>query len=275
MDDEQIAQPFHSDKDQEFIQSVHQMQYLSYGLIFFTFLGLAGLLVFSETFRSFFVFSGSTMQTTLAVLRIVLGVTVMFLIGMWIAATFHELLLWINNLQIVFVTYQVYLAMILTAVGLGVMLLMVWDIMFFSGYFALFLLFNYWSQWLANDYFANALAETPRTPQNSKLLAALETYWLKRPQLARIVTLMFIALLAFALSLTGHFGAQRKREVLDLVAYGLMILNIVAGEALVIFWRSRRDRAIFKATVKQVQTPRPQHSHRDPAEKQSSTEKSS
>ena len=262
MDDEQIPEPLHSYKDQEFIQSVHQMQYLSYGLIFFTFLGFAGLLVFSPTFRSFFVFSGSTMQTTLAVLRIILGITAMFLIGMWIAATFHELLLWINNLQIVFVTYQVYLAMILTAVGLGVLLLMVWDIMYFSGYFALFLLFNYWSQWLANDYFANALAETPQTPQNSKLLEALETYWLKRPQLARIVTMMFVALVAFALSLTGHFGAQRKREVLDLVAYGLIILNIVAGEALVVFWRSRRDTAIASATAKRFHTPRGRNIHR-------------
>src|SRR5437588_11227979 len=123
MDDEQIPQ--HSDEDLEFIQSVHQIQYLSYGLIFFTFLGFAGLLVFSATFRSFFVFSGSTMQMSLAILRIILGITAMFLIGMWIAATFHELLLWINNLQIVFVTYQVYLAMILTAVALGVLLLMV------------------------------------------------------------------------------------------------------------------------------------------------------
>lgn len=255
MDDEQIPGPVHSDMDQEFIQSVHQMQYLSYGLIFLTLLGLAGLLVFSETFRSFFVFTGSTLQTTLAILRIMLGVAVMFLIGMWIAATFHELLLWINNLQIVFVTYQVYLAMILTAIGLGLMLLMVWDIMFFSGYFALFLLFNYWSQWLANDYFANALAETPRTPQNSKLLEALETYWLKRPQLARIVTMMFIALVAFALSLTGHFGAQGKREVLDLVAYALIILNIVVGEAIVVFWRGRRDLAISKARPRRVHTP--------------------
>jgi hypothetical protein len=152
--------------------------------------------------------------------------------------------------------------MILTAIGLGVLLLTVWDIMFFSGYFALFLLFNYWSQWLANDYFANALADTPQTPQNSKLLEALETYWLKRPQLARIVTMMFIALLAFALSLTGHFAAQKNREVLDLVAYGLIILNIVAGEALVVYWRSRRDSAIARATGR-VHTPRDRHSNRD------------
>jgi len=252
MGNERVQGPSHSPQDQEFIQSVHQMQYLSYGLIFFTFLGFAGLLVFSETFRSFFVFSGSTTRTALAILRIALGVIAMFLVGMWIAATFHELLLWINNLKIVFVTYQVYLAMILTAVGLGVMLLMVWSIMMFSGYFALFLLFNYWSQWLANDYFANALAETRRTPENSKLLEALETYWLKRPQLARIVTMMFISLVAFALSLAGHFGAQNKREVLDLVAYGLMILNILCGEALIIAWRSRRDTAIAKAKTARI-----------------------
>jgi hypothetical protein len=242
----------HSPQDHEFIQSVHQIQYLSYGLIFFTFLGFAGLLVFSETFRSFFVLNGSPMRTALAVLRIVLGVTAMFYVGMWIAATFHELLLLINNLKIVFVTYQVYLAMILTAVGLGVMLLMVWNIMLFSGYFALFLLFNYWSQWLGNGYFANALAETPRTPDNSKLLEALETYWLKRPQLARIVTMMFISLVAFAISLTGHFGARSEGEVLDLAAYGLMILNIVCGETVIIFWRSRRDSAIARTKVTRV-----------------------
>src|ERR1700674_272539 len=125
MADEKPQELSRSSQDQDFIQSVHQMQYLSYGLIFFTFLAFAGLFVFSETFRSFFVFGGGTMRTVLAVLRIVLGVTALFLVGMWIAATFHELMLWINNLQIVFVTYQVYLAMILTAVGLGVMLLMV------------------------------------------------------------------------------------------------------------------------------------------------------
>jgi hypothetical protein len=247
MAEEKVQEISHSTQDLEFIQSVHQMQYLSYGLIFFTFLAFAGLFVFSETFRSFFVFGGSNVRTMLAILRIVLGVAAMFLIGMWIAATFHELLLWINNLQIVFVTYQVYLAMILTAVGLGVMLLMVWNVVLFSGYFALFLLFNYWSQWLANDYFANALAETPRTSENSKILAALETYWLKRPQLARVVTMMFVSLIAFALSLTGHFGARNKMEVLDVIAYALIILNIVCGEALIIFWRSRRDTAIARA----------------------------
>jgi uncharacterized membrane protein (DUF485 family) len=263
MDDEQIPQPFRSGKDQEFLQQVHQFQYLSYGLIFFTFLGFAGLLAFSETFRSFFIFGASITQTLLAILRIVLGLTAIFLVGMWIAATFAELLLWIDNLQVVLATYHVYLAIILTAVGLGVMLLMVWNIVLFSGYFSLFLLFCYWSQWLANDYFANALAETPLTPDNSKVLEALETYWLKRPQLARIMTMMFISLVAFAISLTGHFGAQNKREVLDLVAYGLMILNILCGEAIIISWRSSRDAAIARAKPGRVHKPRRQGHHRD------------
>ena len=236
----------------EIVQSVHQIQYLCYGLIFFTFLGFAGLLVFSETFRSLFIFGTSFLRNTLAVLRIILGVTTLVWIGMWIAATMHELSIWVIYLRIVFPKHQVYLAMVLLAIGLGVMLLLVYDIVIFSGYLAVFLLFNFWTQWLSNEHFARALAETRRTTRNSMLLDALETYWLRRPQLARIATMMFISLVAFALSLVGRFGTDQRADLLELLAYGLTILNIVGGEAVINVWRSRRDTAISAAEASAI-----------------------
>ena len=251
MSDEVVKEPVHSpqEKENEIKQSVHNIQFLSYSLIFLTFLGFAGLLVLSETFRSFFVFGESFLRNVITVLRIILGITAIFLIGMWIAATMHELSLWINHLQIVFVKYQVYLAMVVGAVALGVMLLMIGSIILFSGYFSLFLLFTYWSQWLSNEYFSRALAKTPRTANNAMVLEALETYWLRRPQLARIATMMFVSLVAFALSITSRFGPQKNAEVLELVAYVLMILTILCGEVVVMIWRNQRDAAIASAEI--------------------------
>jgi hypothetical protein len=162
---------------------------------------------------------------------------------LWIAATDSELTLWIDELQNPVGKTQIRLAMIGLSLVLGILLAYAYNIVFASGFATLYFLVNYWTQWLSNDHFTRALARTRATSPTAtkmKVLAIMEEYWLARPQMARITTLMFFAAMAFSLALAGWMqeGAQRSRFYL--AAYIVLMLDILVGEIVIFVWRQRR-----------------------------------
>src|SRR5947209_5719437 len=137
---------------------------------------------------------------------------ILLLVIRWVLATDREFKLWTRELEITIEQKQVYAAIAALSLGLGASLAFSFDVLWVSLAMTIFLLVNYWSQWLSNDYFARALGETKKkgdaverrkradSAVNLVVLDVMKHYWLERAQLARITTLMFFAAMAFSLA---------------------------------------------------------------------------
>jgi hypothetical protein len=169
---------------------------------------------------------------------------------LWIHATGHELNLWIKWLKNPVDKQQVRLAIISLALVLGVALAFAYNIVFISGFMAIYLLVNYWTQWLADDHFVRALQQTrvdTLSFSRRRVLDVMEEYWVARPQLGRITSLMYFASLGFSLALAGFVQEDPWRHRLYLASYIILFLDILFGEIVIFKWRYERNRGIAQA----------------------------
>lgn len=227
------------------LDSVKNIQRSAY-LLIFTIFGIS-LVIKSDEFVAMWTYDPE-IGITQMLLQIVLFLTVLSLVLRWIAATAHEFNLWLEWLEFVFLRSQIYMAMFGLAVALGLMLILVYDLTAFTGFFSAYLLLNYWTQWISNEHFARALKHTERTSQNKAVLAVMEHYWLKLPQLARIATMMFASLAAFSLAVASRLACQVQQELYRNFAYAVIILDIGIGETVISVWRHRRDSRLQELT---------------------------
>jgi hypothetical protein len=228
-----------SDTEKDDVEAVKNIQRASYVLIF-SICGLT-LVVKRDNMVAMWALKSSGMLP--AVLQIVLFLCAIGLVIRWIAATAHEFQLWLGNLQYAFVKSHAYTAMLGLAVILGMMLILTYDILAFTGFFSCYLLFLYWTQWVSIEHFERALNRTHVNlgEKQDKILGVLRIYWLRRPQLARVVTMMFVSQFSFALALKSSGGGPYAQPLLS-SAYIIAICNIIAGEVIISRWRSARDR---------------------------------
>ena len=165
----------------------------------------------------------------------------------WIDATSNEMEMWLDELRNPMTKKQVHGAMIGLAIILGFLLAFAHNIPFLSALMAVYFLVNYWTQWLSNKHFGRALERTRKSPldtTNFKVLDVMEEYWLARPQMARIATMMFFALLAFSLALAGWAQQEPQKTRFYLASYVLLFLDILVGEIVMFVWRRDRDSKI-------------------------------
>lgn len=218
-------------KDDPIVVSVRLFSYFAYGLIFVIVAGSLTLAYVSETFRSMFHFGAYPTEVFFAISRLALVVMTLLLLILWISSTANELDLWSRYMKIAAVTQTGRLAMGVAAIALAVLLLLTYDILLFSGYFAVFMLITFWCQWVSNNYFSAALKKTRISQEgNAAILDALEDYWLKRPQFARIATIMFVSLVTFALALYGRLGPAEQRKPIEAAAYVTALLILQLGK---------------------------------------------
>lgn len=169
----------------------------------------------------------------------------------WIWATKKELRLWIKYLKNPVDKDEVTLAIIALAIVLGVLLAFAHVILVISSAITLYFLLNYWTQWLSNDHFRRALERTRQSSPNAmkrRILNIMEEYWLTRPQMARITTMMFFASMAFSLALAGSVQQEPQRDRFYFASYTVLFLNILIGEIAIFVWRRDRDNKIMLAT---------------------------
>jgi hypothetical protein len=124
------------------------------------------------------------------------------------------------------------------------------NVVFVSGFLTVYLLVNYWTQWLSDEQFEHALQRTREgslTRTRTRVLSVMEEYWVKRPQLARITTLMFVACMAYSLAFAGFFQEEPLKHGLYLTSYCVLFLDIFIGEIVIFRWRFKRDRNIIQA----------------------------
>lgn len=169
----------------------------------------------------------------------------------WVNATSNEMELWIDELRNPMTKKQVQGAMFGLAIVLGSLLALAHNIICVSAFMAGYFLVNYWTQWLSNEHFRRALERTRESPlesTNFKVLDVMEEYWLARPQMGRIATMMFFALLAFSLAVAGWAQQEPQRTRFYFASYVLLFLDILVGEIVMFIWRRDRDSKIDLAT---------------------------
>jgi hypothetical protein len=186
----------------------------------------------------------------LCAVRVVFFVELLILVFRWIIATHDQFAMWVLWLDNPFVEKKVYAALIGLPTVLGLLLAFPHKILFISGFMTVCFLVNYWTQWLSNDHFNSALLRTRGTPMSdakSGALEAMECFWLKRPQLGRIVIMMFFSSIAFNFALAGVFLRESSgllQQFWTLGAYAILILDVLISEIVVAWWRYRLARDI-------------------------------
>lgn len=182
--------------------------------------------------------------------RIVLFIELVILAFRWVIATHNEFNLWLRWLDNPIQKQEVYGALFALSVVLGLCVSFPHRIVFITAFMSVSLLLNYWTQWLSNDHFSRALAKTReslmRDDARSRVLAVMEHYWLRRPQLARIVTVMFFSLVAFSSALAGAVQREPAKTTYQVLAYTILITAILLSETVIGVWRYQRDRDIRK-----------------------------
>jgi hypothetical protein len=189
-----------------------------------------------------------TAQLVLLIVLIVLDIR-------WIIATHLQLEMWVRWLKHPFPRVQVYGALIILPIVLGVMPAFSHKVIIISGIMNIYFFVNYWTQWLSNDHFKSALEENRTRPMSEvkkKALVAMEFFWLKRPQLARITTMQFFSGIAFSLALAGAYQQEPQKRLFQMSAYIMLILDVLISEIVMAWWRFRLDQDIAKAERNQT-----------------------
>lgn len=184
--------------------------------------------------------------------RIVLFVEFVILAIRWIIATHYELGMWIRELNNPPSKDTEWVSMLCLSIVLGLLVSFPHRIVYISAFMTVYSFLNYWTQWICNDRFSIALEKTRVSKKHvvydkKMVLNAMERFWIKRPQLARITSMMFFSSIAFSLAFAGHFQQGIQRIKFQLCAYILLILNILVSEIIVYYWRYILDKEIKEA----------------------------
>jgi len=179
----------------------------------------------------------------------------------WVWAADSEMALWVDWLNNPPLKPKSYLAIASLSITLALCLAFSLNSAVASFLFSLFLLLNYWAQWLFNAHFRLAVETTKREvldPKHTHVLAAMEQYWFQRPQLARITAMMFFSMVAFSLALAGGlkqlaeqnqlqyhirgtvdqlFALNQSGSALQIAACWVLIADILLAEAVITYWR--------------------------------------
>lgn len=220
----------------------------------------AGLTITLDGFRAdILTFPGTwNFQALLFLVRFAFFCEIFALAIVWVMATLNELRLWKKYLVNPLNKQRVIFLIIGLAFLLGGMLAIVHKVVLITLVISIYFLFNYWTQWESNDQFAAGLEQTRREqaereekgqvdPAEKRTLEILEHYWLHLPQLARITTLMFVALIAFSFALSGWMQPHPQQDRFYLIAYTLLVLDILVGEIVIGIWRNKRDTELRNA----------------------------
>ena len=200
------------------VSRFNNLQFLAYGGIFAFFFGIAS----QNDFFQMWLPPTAPNELAIYVVRMILFIEILILSFRWIIATHHELNMWVDWLENPFTKQEMYAAILGLSVVLGILLAFPHRIVFLSGFMTAYLLLNYWTQWLSNDHFNRALEKTrAKKLSEAKRIAleAMEHFWLKRPQLGRIATQMYIASISFSLAFAGSFQQGPQKHWFYFSAY--------------------------------------------------------
>jgi hypothetical protein len=239
-------------KSTDRLETLKKLQWPAYGLLLGTALIVSAKDKFTSAFSNF-----SSGNYVLPLLQVVLLVVVIIWMIGWIQATSHEFQLCRENLtHFPAIRGGAYYVPWFLAVTLGVLGYFSDKIVVFASIFVVTNLLDFWGNWLFQQHFEEALrlsrmalskSSEPkdRKRQCAPAHAALEEYYLHRPLLPRIVTMMFLSFGCLILAVVGQMSSSHIYSFeFTCAAYITMIINIVGAIVVISIWRSRRDRKI-------------------------------
>jgi len=178
---------------------------------------------------------------------VILFVGLVVLMFRWIVATQDEFDLWKLWLNNPLTQQEQKATLIVFPVFMGIVPAFPNHIVVTSGFIAIYSLVNYWTQWLCNDHFHHALQRTRKTSLDSvrsEVLTVMEHFWLRRPQLGRIATMMFFNCIAFSFALAGSVQQEPQGHRFRLTAYAVLFLNLLINEIILATWRYKLHQKI-------------------------------
>jgi hypothetical protein len=216
-----------------------------------TLVGIAGILTTTKDRIALVLSKEGLNQFPILHLSIVLLALVILLIIQWMSANHGEM----EMLQHYFgdvvslVPSEAYFIVAGIAFLLGIMGYFSNNIMVFSGMFASYNLLTVWGSWIVNERCKEMLAKAKSIGNLSDArqhdLEAIERYYLKRPHYPRLMTIIFVSFSSLVISLVARLHAGMPLETyFIIIAYVVMILNIVVSEIAVTIWRIKRDKAL-------------------------------
>lgn len=202
---------------------------------------------------------------------------VIFLLFQWIIATSNEFALLQRSARYApLVKHQSYFAIIGLTTLLGVMGYYAKNILIFSSIFTIYSFVNIEGNWLVIAHiisgFEKHIKELYRSYKNredkidpallttakdyfegkeSSMFRIIEEYYIFKPVVLRSIIVAFISCISLILALIATLGdatqvnlSTAQRDILSIIAYIIMILNIVVSEIFIALWRKDRDKKI-------------------------------
>jgi hypothetical protein len=246
----QIPQNNPSEESEADAAEVGGLKFFAYGEVFCVFIWMFSLNAnyFEKTCEEFpKIWNFSTIELLNFAAPVFLFIELVALVFRWMIATQHEFDMWKSWLKNPFTPIEQKAALIVFPLVLGVLPAFPNQIVFISGFMAVYSFSNYWTQWLCNDHFHRALQKTQKTSLDkvtSGVLTVMEHFWLKRPQLGRIATMIFFNSIAFSLALAGAVQQEPQRHRYQLSAYAILILVLLITEIIIARWRYKLDQDI-------------------------------
>ncbi len=190
---------------------------------------------------------GFTQELRLLIEILALIATTVVLFVRYLTATHRELGLlaeYLNGSSAPRIGPSVYYAIFGLALVFGVLIATAHVIILYSAIILAYNIVDLWSGWLVRRNIAPLLEKKLSrhlSPEERDIVITIRDYYLGNPTFERGATLMFVDWIAFSLALVFHF--TKLAWCRDL-AYGIVILNLLAGEYVIYRWRRRRDQQI-------------------------------
>jgi hypothetical protein len=203
--------------------------------------------------------SSSPIEAGIFIAPIILFILLIILLIRWIFATWEGFDLWKRWLIHPMTEWQKRAAFFALAIMLGILPAFPNHIVLTSGLLMIYSFMNYWTQWLTNDHFHRALQKTRSLTVGkvqNEVLKAMENFWLKRPQLGRIIIVTFFNFVAFGFALAGEMQQEPQKSYFQLSAYAVLILVLFVSEVVIAWWRYKLDQSI-----KQIIEAAEKHAH--------------
>ncbi|MGH7901426.1 MAG: hypothetical protein ACRENZ_06785 [Thermodesulfobacteriota bacterium] len=193
-------------------------------------------------------------------LSIILFVLTLTLIFRWIFSVLTELRIlreYFGDFKPPPFPSSTYPTVILLAIVFGILIHFYDNIAVFSGIFLCLNILDIWGQKIRNESLKRLICEanSKNTSENNQKEArdAIETYYLKKPQITRVIITAFFTLVALILSLLANFlTGSHMGKILIYFAYCIMIINIIFSGIVITLWRSQRDKVIMKNMVDNI-----------------------
>ena len=226
----------HDEVQGAIIRDLQNYKNVAYGLIFTIF--AASIAIRGAAMRNAIIPPTDRIELVLYVCRIATLVVLILYIFRWIAVSTTELNVCISYIYIGNPRPCFYLAMFMLGLSLGLLPAFAFSTFsVFAGYMCVHLMIEFWVYRVFRDQYQRCRQLTKREGfEHSRILEALDKFWLYRPHLRRVCTVWMLAVTSCLLSVAAS-SLKRHWEISTTVFAVVLLLSSVLVAEFVVLWR--------------------------------------